>query len=357
MRLSPVFIGIISLGFVSTSYAAEPGTYRPGQPYTASNTGSADQCQRHCLGDAQCRGWNFIRPRQEMAGGICELNSVSVSPVPSPHSVSGAGVITRDPSRVIPTGSNTYTVGKPVTTSIATNTIRVGTPGPTMQRPAHTPSQVTPTRRKIVEPVPQSRISPAMASHRPVTPTPAQRPAAPKAPALGYQHSLDAQHPAYQRHPNAPQTQARQAPTSQHQHQYQAAPVTDPRARRLQDRLKQQQMASAAPSPVTQPTQPPARANVSQSGQQPLPPGYAPPTRTAPQPSAPHLMQPKIPPGISVAQAEQSLYGSLYDDVTAPRSLKPEDIPMDADAPIATVSSVPTKPVTVERLLAGAPEN
>ena len=66
----------------------------------------------------------------------------------------------------------------------------------------------------------------------------------------------------------------------------------------------------------------------------------------APRPSlseiAPSRADPRLAGApVSVAQAQRSLFGSLYDDVGAPNALTAQDIPLDLDAPIPTVSSVP----------------
>ena len=42
------------------------------------------------------------------------------------------------------------------------------------------------------------------------------------------------------------------------------------------------------------------------------------------------------------------LFGSLYDDVKAPKTLTAKDIPTDPDAPIPTVTSVPIKRLDVQ---------
>ena len=59
--------------------------------------------------------------------------------------------------------------------------------------------------------------------------------------------------------------------------------------------------------------------------------------------------------GLTAAQAQQSLYGSLNDDVKVPASNRAA--PTDPNAPIATAASRPSTPVKTEPLegLAGAP--
>jgi len=58
-------------------------------------------------------------------------------------------------------------------------------------------------------------------------------------------------------------------------------------------------------------------------------------------------IQPRRP--LTAAQAEQSLFGSLYDDVVAPKPMTKEEA-TNPDAPIATVKAVPVKKVTEETL-------
>ena len=67
--------------------AAEPGTYRPGQPYATQATGHK-ACENQCKGDAACRGWNFVKANPRQTHGICEFNSRAVNPIPSPIGIS-----------------------------------------------------------------------------------------------------------------------------------------------------------------------------------------------------------------------------------------------------------------------------
>ena len=70
------------------------------------------------------------------------------------------------------------------------------------------------------------------------------------------------------------------------------------------------------------------------------------------------MPRPELAPNAPATIVQESLFGSLYDDVKAPKAIGPEDIPVDANAPIATVASVPSKKVTTENLMAGAaPDN
>ena len=62
----------------------------------------------------------------------------------------------------------------------------------------------------------------------------------------------------------------------------------------------------------------------------------------APQP---HVQKSPLREQSPARVSHQSLYGSLHDDVTVPLTLTAKNIPADPDAPIATVTSVRTKPV------------
>jgi len=55
-------------------------------------------------------------------------------------------------------------------------------------------------------------------------------------------------------------------------------------------------------------------------------------------------------------RAQDSLFGSLYDDVIVPAPINAEEFSNNPDVPLATVKAVPTIPVTTENLagLAGA---
>ena len=64
------------------AFAADLGTYRPGSPYHSVVAPGADVCESHCAGDAQCKGWNYVKVNPR-APGVCEFNAKSVSPIES----------------------------------------------------------------------------------------------------------------------------------------------------------------------------------------------------------------------------------------------------------------------------------
>ncbi len=135
------FAFIVFVSSLLVSYAAmasESGTYRPGQSYHSVTAGSPMDCAAQCKGDAQCKGWNFIRPRQTMRTGVCEFNALAVSPVPSPLSVSGESATVRSSKNIVPAGTNTVRVGS-------------GTAGPSAQPSAQTRSTMSqPSRHQPI---------------------------------------------------------------------------------------------------------------------------------------------------------------------------------------------------------------
>jgi len=102
----------------SGAFAADAGTYRPGNTYNSITANSPDICDMQCSGDAQCRSWNFVRV-SEMAEGVCEFNDNMSSPVPSAISISGNNVSRPRAARVIAGKTNTVRIGAPSVTQSA----------------------------------------------------------------------------------------------------------------------------------------------------------------------------------------------------------------------------------------------
>ena len=119
------------------AFAADLGTYRPGSPYHSVVAPGADVCESHCAGDAQCKGWNYVKVNPR-APGVCEFNAKSVSPIESAISISGQGGVSLAPG-LLQGQNNTVRVGTRVAPQ--GNTVRVG------QSPSG--------RRVVREPVPQ----------------------------------------------------------------------------------------------------------------------------------------------------------------------------------------------------------
>jgi len=133
------------------AFAADLGTYRPGTPYNSSVAAGADVCDNQCAGDAQCRGWNYVRPNPQ-APGICEYLSSVSTPIPSQISISGENMSAAPfSSRVTAGGTNTIRVGTQA--AMSTNTVAVG--------------QALSTRRVVRQAVPQ-RVTTQSASTQPV---------------------------------------------------------------------------------------------------------------------------------------------------------------------------------------------
>lgn len=104
-----VVLGLATSLALSSSavWAADVGVYRPGTPYHTMTASDANVCSKHCAGDAQCRGWNFVKLKTSGDSGICEFQSQISSPVPSELSVSG---INGSPASLINASSKTATV-------------------------------------------------------------------------------------------------------------------------------------------------------------------------------------------------------------------------------------------------------
>ena len=375
--------------------AADLGTYRPGSPYHSVVAPGADVCDSHCAGDAQCKGWNYVKVNPR-APGVCEFNAKDVSPIESAISISGTGGASIAPNLM--QGS--------------TNTIRVGT-SPAPSAKTRTTVGRTPSGRRIVrESVPQ-RVKPSQA----VAPLPAQT------------GSLTAQQNKYRQAtghtaPQARQQQVRpqarpqgypeqqqyrqQAPRPQQQatrpqmRQQQLGPqgqrlMHDPRIQaprqhqgpRFQHNLDGAPLAPQNmmtrqgyqhPQQQFQGRQAPQQTNAPQ-GRPPIgvPIGGRTQVKAQAQRTAPLPQQRAIPRGsvndpvthsngaqrveaavqrqaqMSYEQAQQGLFGSLNDDVQAPRPLM--SAPLDPNAPIPTSQARPTQPVTQGTLggLAGGP--
>jgi len=135
----------------TSAFAADAGTYRPGNAYHSITAASPNVCEMQCSGDAQCRSWNYIR-LNEGTQGVCEFNENISSPVPSAMSISGENVSRARAAGVVR--------GK-------TNTVRVGSPSVT-----------------------QAMAQPPFSQPSRTAPTPAYRPSAPQAAA----HSAQMQH-------------------------------------------------------------------------------------------------------------------------------------------------------------------
>ena len=360
-----------SLMLSAPAFAADLGTYRPGTPYHSTAVPAADVCESTCAGDANCRGWNYVKAAPQ-APGICELQSTIGAPVASAISISGVN------NGQTPSARNVVQGG--------TNTIRVGTASTATAQPQSQRNLVPSGRRVVRQAPPQIRqaqpsayrqptaqvgvpgqIAPRQIAPRQIAPRQtAPRQAAPSPVASGQPRAA---HPQFQ-----PMLDSRMAPPArghvagQPQGQYLAQARGPARQRggmatrpntqiqpsmtqsqfmqqqMLQQQMRQQQMQqSAAPQqgrpPIGQPIPPAPKASAA-SAASVTPPAQSMPTRSASQP-------------LTMQQAQTSLYGSLHDDVRVPAANMP--VPSDPNAPIPTAQSRPVAPVAVEPLAGAMP--
>jgi len=325
--------------------AADIGMYRPGTPYSSIIAQAADICEAQCTGDAQCRGWNFVKIKPTARNGVCEFNSQIAAPVASPISVSGENYETPRSVKVHQ--------GK-------ANVIRVGTPphATTQQRVI---TNTAPRRRIIREPIPnqvkvqqsahktapvslneqqnqQRQGLPPTIHHQKSRPIPSQtHTRAPR-----FQHNLDDYNSAQPvRHSHIPQNGPYypQVPKIQPQHSHRIQTNHRPPVLQNTPRRVAQSAQGYNPKRVQQHTIPAQQAARGPYIQQ-------------------NVRRKQIDSHLSnTATTQQSLFGSLHDDVQVPRSITPSDT-KNPNVPIATTQAVPTKPVTTETLfgLAGAPK-
>ena len=374
------------------AFAADLGTYRVGTPYQTTGAPEAGVCEMQCSGDAQCRAWNYVKPGPA-APGICEFLDAPGNSVSSAISISGAS-------------EGSFAVRPDVMTG-GTNTVRVGTtaaPKPRVQ--AH---QQPSGRRIVREAVPQQR-APQAASH--TRPTPQQGAGRTMGLSLEQQRAMirgqqmrapqaalpraSAPRQIDPRQMDPRQTDSRRmdprmsapgmpdprmAPRQTRQPGFQ--PLLDGRAPQApQQRPSQQTMQRLMPPQMQRPgagapqqptmqrgparrrgqqARPDTRAPQSQ-GRPPIGQPIAPPAasraRMTPQltSQAPQVPQAPMPRAsasnpVSFAEAQNSLYGNLNDDVRVPASNQP--VPADPNAPLSLSQSRPVAPVQVEEL-AGA---
>lgn len=335
MRLLTVsIIGIVFLP--ASALASEPGTYRAGSAYLSMSAQSPDQCISYCTGDAQCKGWNFVTVNQ--SGSICEFNSRLATPIASPISISANTASSINHSRLIPAGQRTVRVGQTPSQArrIAASVKRVG------QVPRHTQNAQATSRNVVRMPLPQSNPRQQIANYRsPV-------------------HSISTPRSASQM-PRQAMIPAAVQPNRGLTPQLDVLPASVPRTNvavsRAAEQRRFQPMLDTRPQQQRQ-TYLPDQNELSA----PERPQYKPPTiRAEDIASIPTLSQmpsnkprPSIESGLAggpvaaTLPPSSSLYGSLYDDVKAPRSLNLSDIPQDLDAPIPTVKSVPVEALDVQ---------
>jgi len=356
------------------AFAADLGTYRPGSPYHSVVAPGADVCESHCAGDAQCKGWNYVKVNPR-APGVCEFNAKSVSPIESAISISGLGGVSAAPN-LVQGNTNTIRVGTAVTSQPKTRTVTVGK---------------SPSGRRIVREAVQQRVQPSNTAHRrsvqsgsltaqqnkyrqatghavPQVRQPQARPQGYpqsrqqqllRAPQQAARPQIPQQGPRLMHDPRiqAPQQRQRQAPHFQHNldgtPQNIMARPQPPQARPVPQRqVRDTQGRPAIGVPIgpqaarrTAPVQP-QRAIPQASVNDPVTHANG-----AERVEAAAQQQARL----TYEQAQQSLFGALNDDVQAPRALS--SAPQDPNAPIPTSQARPTQPVSQGTLgaLAGPP--
>ena len=381
------------------AFAADLGTYRPGSPYHSVMAPGADVCENQCAGDAQCRGWNYVKVNPR-APGVCEFNSKPANPIESAISISGQGAESIAPN---------LSVG-------STNTVRVGTSAIATQRP--TVRRTSQTQKVVRQPIPQQIRPEQMVARRNAlngnfTTQAIQRPSVQQAsptqrivrqpiPQQIRPDQMVLRRPV----PNANlspqqnfhrQSRAHAQPWPQNPQQLQQQPAQQLAARsEAQPRLlRDPRIANQRPVPgqqfqynldgVQRPIDPRfANPNAVQGAAGGLPPQGRPPIGVPIAGKSQNLQsQAVLPQGsvnnpvthqnaqsrireaeiaavqhaaqarrqsqnFSIEQAQESLFGNLNDDVKSPRPLI--NLPNDPNAPIATAQSRPSLPVSQEPL-------
>lgn len=337
------------LAGLSPAYAqgADANSYRPGQPYLSQSVPVPEACMSQCNGDAACQGWNFI-PLQNRSGGICELNSESVSPMPHPVAFSGRSLQARQAGSVIATTSrmkvNTRRIGEPY---VARKPLQNSAPAPQtrkIQRRTSAVPQRSPNMNRAVQrrQQPQSQPQPAL---RPQTQQQAQPlnrghiNTAPQRPLTQPSPMRQAVPPQMPRGRAIP-AQNNQVPNLQSQNrpaQGRQMPAVDPRA---QVPLRRPNAAMTPPAPQQRAPQAALRPAPAQTPLQ------------RPRPQQPQQLQQQ--PLATLSDFENSLYGSLRDDEHPEKKRVP--IPQNPDAPISAFSiPAPSGTVTKSELAPAAP--
>jgi len=367
------------------AFAADLGTYRPGSPYHSVVAPGADICESHCAGDAQCKGWNYVKVNPR-APGVCEFNAKSVSPIESAISISGAGGISAAPN-LLQGNTNTVRVGTSVTQKPRSNTVTVGrtpsgrrvvrnavpqriTPSKTVARmPAQSGSltaQQNKYRAATGHAAPQARQPQGYPQSRQAAPRPQQQVARPQI--RQQQIAPRPIGPQGQRLMRDPRIQAPQQRGPRFQHNLDGTPRGHMMARPQQPQGRQapqqQKRAPQGRPPIGVPIGPQTKPQINSLAARrtaPVPQQRAIPSGSVNDPVTHQNGAQRVQAAaqrqaqLTYEQAQQSLFGSLNDDVQAPRPLTAP--PADPNAPIPTSQARPTQPVTQGTLgaLAGGP--
>lgn len=377
------------------AFAADLGTYRPGSPYHSVNAPGADVCESHCAGDAQCKGWNYVKVNPR-APGVCEFNTKDVSPIESAISISGTGGASIA-SGLMQGNTNTIRVGTSPAPQARSRTVTVGrTPsGRRIVREA-VPQRVQPAKTVARRPAAGGSLTSQQNQYRAATWHAAPQMAAPQ----GYPQAGQPQARQPQARPQAPRPQQEAALPNIRQPQMRQQPIAPQGQRLMRDPRIQAPQGQQAPrfqhnldgAPAApqnmmarpnqqrpQGRQAPQRQTNATQGRPPIGVPIGPQGQQAARRTAPVPQQRAIPRGsvndpvthsngaqrvqaaaqqqaqMTYEQAQQSLFGSLNDDVQAPRPMMAP--PRDPNAPIPTSQARPTQPVSAGTLgaLAGPP--
>ncbi len=389
-----------SVLIASPAFAADLGVYRPGTPYNSTVASSAEICDHQCSGDAQCRGWNYVKPNPR-APGVCEFLSSVSTPIASQISISGEGFSSRGVSPSLTAGgTNTVRVGTPV---------QPATPKPTISKVAP-PQRATQGSRRIVRQAVPQRLATQSAStqkienqslttqqnrfrqapqglqprshpQQTVTRQSAPRQSAPRQigqqqidprqntqrqinprqfGARNFPHILDGGAPAQQRFPQNPRGQQQplqqQRPVPQQPQvplQVTGRPIApgqqisqNQRARR-QTGPRSSYPSQNGPVPQQFGAVTPQQFDSRPAKGAPIPAPQSMAKRSVAEASIEPVIQTSDPVALSPEQAGKSLYGRLHDDVRAARSsqapsaLRGQKTPPAGAAPTTPVESEP----------------
>jgi len=377
MRILSLLSATILLA--SPAFAADIGVYRPGIPYGSAVAGSADVCDRQCSGDAQCRGWNYVKTNPR-APGVCEFLSSVSTPIPSKISISGEGFGSGLVSPSLTAGgTNTIRVGTPVQpTAPQTNLSKTASPRLANQGNRRVVRQAVPQRlpaqrastRKIENQsltAQQNRFRQAQHGVQPIS-----RPQQIGPNAFGrrnFPHILDGSAPNPQNFSTNPgvvqQPAQQQRPVQQQYQRPQQRPVqqavpgpqalqnqggrrqTGPRnAYPAQQAPVQQQYSSVAPQQYSSVA--PGRIDTRPAIGVQIPASQSMAKRSVVKASNEPIVQPTNPVALTREQAGQRLYGRLNDDIRTSRSSRSQTANGGQNTP--PVGAAPTIPVESEPL-------
>lgn len=340
MRLPILFATTIL--FSAPAWSAEQGTYRPGQSYYSIHAQSPGQCEQQCLGDAQCKVWNFVRVQTSPTGAVCEFKARISQPISSPISISGESPSAFDSMKIIQAGLRTIRVGQPPATvpprtyAAKQQISRQNRLNPTIKVGAVPRPQINQSRQILSRPPPQNQ----QMAYAPVR-APIAAPSGPHQQYASYQNRPQSINDQLSNLDPAPEQKRLPLaqPTSIIRHnlgtpEYQASRAAQPKFR---PHLDAQSLPPTQPQPMRNPI---SRPEPSQT------PSFIEPSLSAASQLSSQIIEPRIDPGLAGAPvtaqpSRNALYGSLFDDVKTPRTLQKSDVNLDPEAPIPTVSSVP----------------